>query len=199
MARNSGEQVNNSDWTDMASAFNTEVKNRRGRNYTVTSRSVGYQINAGDSINPLINGLKAVTNGRQVNSNGSLSGSTYNTSTGSGTIIYPLATHRTVISRLAAISKQAAQAYCGCYSGCVGLCSGCSGTCSGNCDGSCQGTCNNTCQGCSGCTGCSGSCSGECQGCSAECRSSCKGGCHGCESSAASAGCSYCQCANYPS
>ena len=135
MGRNSGEIVYAGDWTEMAHAFNSEIRNRRGRGYYIGGKGAGNIIYSSDSIQPLIQGLQAVTNSRLVNSNGSISGSYYATGYGAGTVIYPLTTHRNTISTLASISYYASAGYCGCYSGCIGLCAGCSGTCTGGCYG----------------------------------------------------------------
>lgn len=196
MGRGSGEIVYSGDWNELANAFNAEVRNRRGRGYTVSNPSSGGQINSSNSIQPLIQGLVAVTNSRQVNSDGSISGNTYQTGYGSGVVMYPLNIHRDTISILASISQYADSGHCGCYSGCVGLCAGCAGSCMNGCTG-CT-SCSGSCTGCSGCTGSCSGCSG-CSGCGGSCSSSCREGCHGCEASHASAGCTDCICANYPS
>lgn len=196
MGRNSGEIVYAGDWTELANAFNSEIRDRRKIGYTVSTQASGNTISSSNSIQPLIQGLVAVTNSRQVNSDGSMSGSTYQTGYGSGTAIYPLTVHRNTIATLASIAQYAAVGHCGCYSGCVGLCAGCSNSCSSGCSG-CT-SCSGSCAGCSGCSGTCQGCSG-CSGCGGACSHTCRESCHGCESSHASAGCSYCQCANYPS
>lgn len=214
MSLTKGSKVEASDWNNLADAYNSEIVDRRKvTNVKITGAQIEQQINSNSTIEPLIAGLTATTNGRMVNEDGSLSSNTYSVAKGRGTLIYPLEDHQKVLLQLSKISVFAEPGKSGCYGSCAGLCaSGCMGNCKNTCTAACKNDCEGTCKtGCTSCTGtcsggcsscqggCEGSCSGSCKdSCVQECKSSCHDACMGCQSSHASQGCSYCECGNYP-
>lgn len=215
MGLTKGEKITAGDWDNLAAAYNSEIVDRRkASNVKLSGAQIEQVIYANSTIDPLIAGMRAVTNGKLVNNDGSLSSNTYNMGTGRGTIIYPLQAHQETLLQLAKIDVRAEPGKSGCSSGCTGLCAStctgnCKNTCTANCANNCQGGCKNGCTSCTGnctngCTSCSGSCEGSCSGgCKGSCVTSCSVGCRdscmGCEGSHASQGCSYCKCGNYPS
>ena len=94
MSLTKGSKVEASDWNNLADAYNSEIVDRRKvTNVKITGAQIEQQINSNSTIEPLIAGLTATTNGRMVNEDGSLSSNTYSVAKGRGTLIYPLEDH----------------------------------------------------------------------------------------------------------
>lgn len=105
MSLTKGSKVEASDWNNLADAYNSEIVDRRKvTNVKITGAQIEQQINSNSTIEPLIAGLTATTNGRMVNEDGSLSSNTYSVAKGRGTLIYPLEDHQKVLLQLSKIS-----------------------------------------------------------------------------------------------